>query len=152
MKKNKETNVTILDINLNESILNNYKDYYVFKNKIDIKELKKHDKIIFFNSLHLISKKSLNTIIKYLKSNDIDYINITNNMEEVLYTDYLIIKDNESVLIEGKTLSVLKETRLIKRLGFNLPFIVDLSLLLGDYGLINKIYTDQDKLIGELWK
>ena len=54
--------------------------------------------------------------------------------------------------MEGKTLECLKEEQLLKRLGFNLPFLVDLSIQLGYYGLLNEIITNNRKMIKAVWK
>ena len=43
------------------------------------------------------------------------------------------------------------EEKLLKRLGFGLPFIVDLSLSLEFYDILDKIYYDTSSLVGELW-
>ena len=93
MEIKKKTNVTIVSINLNDNILNSFSDYYIFKEKLDIKDIKLHDKFIFFNSLQLLNKNNKEKLIEYLKINKKKFIIITNNMEEVLLTDYLIVID-----------------------------------------------------------
>ena len=54
--------------------------------------------------------------------------------------------------IEGKTLSVLKEEKLIRRLGFNLPFYVDLSIQLGLYGVVDGMYLNKEDMVSAIWK
>ena len=149
---NIETNVTIMSINLSKKTLSRYKEYYVIDDNFTYDELLNNKILIFFNVLNNLKENELNKLFKFLKDNDIKFINITNNMELCLYTDYLIILDNDNVLIEGSTLEVLKNDKLLKRLGFELPFLVDLSLLLKDYNLVNKIYLNNESLVGALWK
>lgn len=149
---NIETNVTIMSINLSKKTLSRYKEYYVIDDNFTYDELLKNKRVIFFNVLNNLKENELNKLFRFLKDNDINFINITNNMELCLYTDYLIILDNDNVLIEGSTLEVLKNDKLLKRLGFELPFLVDLSLLLKDYNLVNKIYLNNESLVGALWK
>ena len=72
--------------------------------------------------------------------------------EEVLYTDYILCLYNGISAIDGKTLDVLKNEQLLKRLGFNLPFMVDMSIQLIDYGMINKIYLNNELMVNKLWK
>ena len=60
--------------------------------------------------------------------------------------------DKDQIIVEGKTLDVLKEEKLLKRLGLSLPFMVELSLLLQDYGLIDHIYLNKESLVNYLWK
>ena len=152
MEISKKTNVTIVSTNLSESILKSFSDYTVFNNSLDIKKIKELDKIVLFNVLHLLSRNNIDKLIEYLKESNKEFIIITNNMEEVMYTDYLIVIDgSESILIEGKTKLVLEESKLLKRLGFDLPFYFEMSNLLMDYGLIDNIYDNKDDLVGALW-
>ena len=53
--------------------------------------------------------------------------------------------------VEGPVVSVLKEEKILKNLGFSLPFIYDLSLQLNYYGLIDSIYLDEKVLVDKLW-
>lgn len=91
-------------------------------------------------------------LLNYLNSNEIYLINVTSNMEDVLYTDYLLCLYNGISAIDGKTLDVLENDKLLKRLGFNLPFYVDLSLQLKLYGLIKKTCLNKEKMVKCLWK
>ncbi len=152
MEISKKTNVTIVSTNLSESILKSFSDYIVFNNSLDIKKIKELDKIVLFNALHLLSRNNIDKLIEYLKESNKEFIIITNNMEDVMYTDYLIVIDeSESILIEGKTKLVLEESKLLKRLGFDLPFYFEMSNLLMDYGLIDNVYDNKDDLVGALW-
>jgi len=146
------TNVTIISTNLIRNILKNYSDYKIIDSSFNYQELLKYKKVIFFNVLSNLSFEELKKLYVYLNSNNILFINVTNNMEEVLHTKNLIIYDKEKILAEGNTLELLSNEKLIKRLGFNLPFIVELSTYLKDYNLTNKIYLDKESLIGDLWK
>lgn len=90
-------------------------------------------------------------IIKYFGQYNIHFVNLTNDIEDVLLADYLVIIYNGSVALEGSKVSVLKEEKLIKRMGYSLPFIVDLSLQLNYYGLVKKVSKNKDELVSELW-
>ena len=148
----KITNVTIISTNLNKKLLEKYEDYYVIDNNFSYDELLKHQKIVFYNVLNNLSEKELKKLFKYLKENGILFINITNDIELCLYTGYLIVYDKNKIVIEGSTLEVLKNEKIFKRLGLNLPFIIELSLLLKDYGLVEDIYVDKESLADKLWK
>lgn len=111
------------------------------------------DKIIVFDDvLTFLNPLQKSYIIKYLKDNELTYFNFTSDIEEILYTKYLIVTSKDGVIIEGKTRSVLNEEKLLKRSGFALPFSVDLSHQLKDYGLIDKEYYSIDKLVNDLWQ
>lgn len=91
-------------------------------------------------------------LLNYLNSNNILLINVTSDMEEVLYTDYVLCLYDGISAIDGKALDVLGNERILKRLGFSLPFMVDLSLQLKDYGLIDKVYLNKESMVKDLWK
>ncbi|MBQ7031229.1 MAG: hypothetical protein IJN13_02505 [Bacilli bacterium] len=148
----KITNVTIISTNLNKKILNKYEDYHVIDGDFSYEEIHEKKKVVFFNILNNLSEKELKKLFKYLKDNNILFINVTNDVELCLYTDYLIVYDKSKILMEGSTLEVLKNEKLFKRLGLNLPFIVELSLLLKDYNLVDDIYIDKESLADKLWK
>ena len=146
------TNVTIISTNINKGILNNYKNYHIIYSSFNYEELLQYKNVIFFNVLSNLESENIKKLYEYLRFNNINFINLTNNVEEVMYTDYLVVYDKEKVLIEGNTIEVLKNEKLLRRLGIKIPFIIDLSLLLKDYNLINKIYLDKESLVGDLWK
>ena len=91
-------------------------------------------------------------LLNYLNTNNITLINVTSDMEDVLYTDYVLCLYNGISAIDGKTLDVLKNEKVLKRLGFSLPFYVDLSTQLKLYGLINNVYLNKEMLVQNIWK
>lgn len=91
-------------------------------------------------------------LLNYLNSKKIMLINVTSDLEDTLYTDYTLCLYNGINAIDGKTLDVLKNEKILKRLGFSLPFMVDLSIQLQLYGLIKKVYLNKEALVKNLWK
>ena len=73
-------------------------------------------------------------------------------MEDTIYTDYLLVLYDGINAIDGKSLDVLKNEKVLKRLGFDLPFYVDLSIQLELYGLINKMYLNKEAMVKNVWK
>ena len=146
------TNVTIISTTLSKDILKKYKDYQIIDSSFNYEDLLKFKKVIFFNILNNLNKNEIEELFRYLKSNNVNFINVTNNIEEVLCTENLIVYVNDKIIAEGNTLELLKEEKLFKRLGFNLPFIINLSTLLKDYNLVNNIYLDKESLVNDLWK
>lgn len=113
---------------------------------------KGNNKFVFDDILNYVDKDIKRQVTKSLDRKGIKFINITSNIEEVLLTDYLVVLYQENIVLEGKTLEVLKEEKIIRKLGLSLPFIVDISIQLQYYGLVDKIYLDNDELVCELWK
>lgn len=107
--------------------------------------------VIFDDVLSYLSDFEKEKVVEYIHTKNIKFINITSNMEETVDAPYLIVLANDVVAIEGSTINVLKEEKLLKRLGFNLPFIVDLSLNLKSYGVIDDDIFDLDRMVDKLW-
>ena len=110
------------------------------------------DRLVFNDVLMYLTDNKKRKIIKYLKDNKIVFYNFTSNCEECLYAPYIIMINNNVVAIEGATKNVLLEEKMIKKLGFGIPFTVDLSLQLKSYGLVDTIYYDVDRIVEDLWK
>ena len=54
--------------------------------------------------------------------------------------------------LKGTPLEVLKHDNIINKIGLDVPFMVDLSVKLKDYDLIDGIELDQDRMLDILWK
>ena len=91
-------------------------------------------------------------LLNYLNYKEIILINVTSNMDDTLFTDYTLCLYYGISAIDGKTLDVFKEEKIIRRLGLDLPFMMDISIQLQYYQLINKIYLNKEKLVKKLWK
>ncbi len=110
------------------------------------------DIIIFNDVLSYLDNKTKQKIINYIKRHKLTLINFTSDIEETLLSDNVIIIKENKIILSGRTLDVLKNEKQLKLLGISLPFVVDLSIQLGLYELIKKIYVSNKKLIGDLWK
>lgn len=97
-------------------------------------------------------KKRIVSLLKEYVNNGNIVMNFTEDIEEVLYGDRIIIISDEKVIADGSTKSVLNEEKLMKKLGFGLPFIVELNKYLMDYGIIKKNELDMEKLVNKIWK
>ena len=150
MNINRNINTTILTDN-NESVLKLFPDIKVINNSEDLRHIS--DSFVIFNDvLRTLKQAELERFLEQLDGLDIHFINITSNTEEALYAESLIVYYKEKVIVEGSTISVLKEERILKKLGFKLPFIYDFSLQLNYYGVIDSIFLDENVLVNKLWK
>ena len=105
-----------------------------------LSELDYTDKLLIFD------------ILDEYKNNGGIVINFTNDVEETLFSDRIIIIYDNKLVVDGKTLSVLNEEKILKRLGIGIPFIVELNKYFMDYGMIDKYYLTNEKLVNALWK
>lgn len=146
---NHNINTTILtDNNLEILSLLNGED--IISNLDDLKKIKSSF-VVFNDVLRDLKEKDFLKLMNLLERNNIHFINITSNIEEALYAQKLMVYVGGKVEIEGATVSVLKEEKILKRLGFSLPFVVDLSLQLNYYNLIDAVFLDERLLVDKLW-
>ncbi len=88
----------------------------------------------------------------YRSKYNLTLISTTNKLEDTLYSDYLFIIDNGNIYLEGKPLDVLEKDNVLNKLGLSLPFMIDLSVKLRDYNLLDNIELDKDRMVDILWK
>ena len=99
-----------------------------------------------------LRKSYIEKIYKFAKKNKISIINVASSLDDVLYSDYVIFLYNSKIAMEGNVMDSLKEEKLIKRLGFRLPFMYDLSLQLNYYEVLDEIVIDREKMVEKIWK
>ena len=111
----------------------------------------KGDIVIIDNLLNKLNCHNKNIIVKILNKLKIKVINMTNNMEDTLLGENIIIMDKGKIMLNDKKENIFMKYHDIKKIGLDLPFIVDLSIKLKYYGLVNKIYFNMEELIGAIW-
>lgn len=103
--------------------------------------------IILDEAFTYMSKSQSIKILNILKNLNITVISVTHDVEELLYSDNIIIIKDGKIIANEK-----KETIFEKQLLNDYPFVVDLSLKLKYYELVDNIsYTYKD-LVNEIWK
>lgn len=115
--------------------------------------LLREPELIFVDNLFSdLDKKTMSKILSYMKVKKITFVHVSTCIEDSLNYPYMVVLDKGSIAIEGKTMQVLEQEKILKRLGIGLPFYVDLSIQLRLYGLIDKICLSKEELEGALWK
>ena len=149
-------NYCILSNNPDENFINKLGSIPVVKdlefNKlVERLEFFPNKQVIFNETLYGLKLDEKMEIFKLLKKQNISYINVTSNVEDALYSDYIFVYDGNKLVLEGNRNEDLKEEKTLKRLGYGLPFVVDLSIQLNYYDIFNKVYYDLDELVRALW-
>lgn len=156
MMFDEKINYCILHNNPDENFINKLGSIPVVKdlefNKlVERLEFFPNKQVIFNETLYGLKLDEKMEIFKLLKKQNISYINVTSNVEDALYSDYIFVYDGNKLVLEGSRNEVLKEEKTLKRLGYGLPFVVDLSIQLNYYDIFNKVYYDLDELVRALW-
>lgn len=112
--------------------------------------------IILDEALTMIDLDVREKIYKVLrqvnKEKGITILNVTHEIDEVLYGDTIIVLDNGKVVLNGSNEEVLEKEKVFNEIGIALPFMAELSIKLKYYGLIDHIILDMDEMVEELWK
>lgn len=117
----------------------------------------KHPKIIicdnaFSNVDNLLKDKILKKLKRLSKEQNISIINITNDTEDILYGDNLVIISDNKIILNDKKEIIYNNEQLFKSLNLKMPFMVELSLKLKYYNLLNNTEIDMNRMINKLWK
>ena len=112
--------------------------------------------LIIDNAFTMLDGVTKNKVLKVLKKlqkeKEMTIIFITSNIEDTVYSDKIIVLNNGKIVLEGTKNAVYKEEKLLKKIGLNLPFMVDLSNKLSYYGLIDKTLLNMENMVDKLWK
>jgi len=100
-----------------------------------------------------LDKKEIEDVVKTIRTyKDLTTVLTTINLNDSLYTDYLYIIGDKKIKLKGEPLKVLEKDNIINKSGLNLPFMIDLSVKLKDYELLDSIELDKDRMVNKLWK
>ena len=97
-------------------------------------------------------KEKILKILKELNDKGLTIINISHDIEDTLISDKIYVLDSGEIVLEGTKEEVYKEEKKLHNLGFNLPFMVELSNRLMFYNLIDHTIYDMEEMVNTLWK
>ena len=101
-----------------------------------------------FSSIDFNSAKKI--LLKLKSIDNLTIIMSSNNLDLSTESSKLIILNKGEVVLDGDTLDVLKEDSLLNKVGLDLPFMIDLSIKLKYYDLLDDIEFDMDRMVDKL--
>lgn len=102
--------------------------------------------LILDEAFTFMNKAKKYKILEILKKLDITIISVTHDIEELMFADNIILLKNGKILANDK-----KENIFEKELLKNIPFIVDLSMKLKYYDLVQDISYSYKELVNKIW-
>lgn len=126
------------------------------KIKVNIASILIHKpKIILLDNvlckLNYKDKKLIIKILKdYQKESKLTVILITNDINDTLLSDRIIVLENGKVSLDDSPKNIYQNDR-IEKMGFDLPFIVELSHNLILYDLLDNVYLTDKGVLDKLW-
>lgn len=112
--------------------------------------------LILDEAFTMIDNKYKTEILELLKNihkkNNTTIIMITHDTNDCLLGDKIVLMKDGVIIKEGLKEEICKEEKLFHELGLELPFMVDLSIKLQYYGLIDEIIYDMNEMVDTIWK
>lgn len=96
--------------------------------------------------------KIINVLHDKCQNEELTVLFTTNNLNDTLFVDQLIVLNQGKIVLSGEKIDVLKEDQQLLKLGLEIPFILDLSIKLKFYKLIDQFYLNMEELVNALWK
>lgn len=128
----------------------------IFLTQIAIAILNASDIVMIDEIDSYLSKEELIKIYKLFNScidkYDLTFIITCLNLDSTIFVDKICIINKGKIALKGEPLRVLDKDNILNKIGLEVPFMIDLSVKLKDYQLINKIILNQEEMIEELWK
>ena len=98
-------------------------------------------------------KKEMINLLRTLQlETNISIVMTTSDLNVALESDYLYIVDEKQILLEGEPLSIIEKDNVLNKIGLELPFMIDLSVKLRDYNVVDKVELDMDRMVDTIWK
>ncbi len=101
---------------------------------------------------YITKKKQEEFMVLLKKIKGLTVIISSNDLSSSLYSEHLHLFHKGKLILSGKTMEVLKKDSIINKLGLELPFMVDLSLKLQYYNLLEDIELGMNGMVQKLWK
>ena len=137
--KSPQTFMDIIKLNIYYSLINNKYKFIVIDDLIDY--LNSRDKMVIYELIKKRHKQFKKTILV-----------CSNNAYGMIYFKRILVLNKGIIKFDGTLKKISEIERVFDELGIYMPFIVDLSIKLKLYNLIDKIYTDNVKLVNDIWK
>lgn len=156
MEFSDNVNYVVLSNNADKKFMSKFGVYQIidilpFEKLKNTLEMFPSKNVVLSDSLSGLSNKEKKEILELLNKQNIHYINVTSNVEDALFGDYVIVYDEDMKVLEGNMEMVLKNEKILKKLGFGVPFVVDLAIQLMYYDILDRVYFDVDNLLEALW-
>lgn len=111
-------------------------------------------KVLLLDSvLDIFSNEAYQKIVNVLRNIDdeLTIINFTNSLEIAYNSDRIILLDNYKMIGEYKPVDIYNNDKLFYEHNLEIPFIVDLSIKLKMYNLIDKEFFNMKEMVDDIW-
>ena len=114
--------------------------------------------LVLDEALMMIDINEKEEILKILKDYNIrkrvTILYLTHDLNEALYSDRLVVLNEGKIILDGKIPYVFQEEAVMRKMGLEFPFIVELIRKLKVYNILkeHKDYESFERLVDDIWK
>lgn len=113
-------------------------------------------KVLFLDNVFSVFSPSEETEIlhilkEFIEKEKITIINFSSTLNEMFASDKIILLSNFEIIGQYLLNDVYRDDKLFYQNGLEIPFIVDLSIKLKMYDLIDKNYTNMKAMVDDIW-
>ena len=76
----------------------------------------------------------------------------TSLLADTIYSDAILVIDDGIIRYSGNIETILEYDNILTRLGIEIPVMVDMSLKLKFYNLLNRVILDEREMVDALWE
>ena len=105
-----------------------------------------------FSNMNSTDQNFMLKKLKELNEDGLTILNITSKLDTIYNSHIVYVLSNFQIELKGTVLEIFEKDSYLRKIGLNIPFIIDLSLKLKVYNLIDQIYFDRKSLEDNLWK
>lgn len=109
-------------------------------------------KIVFIDDLNDDNGCIIDMLKRIALEFNISIFFTTNNLGMCSQSDNIYLLSDKKIVISGDYKYMCNHDNILSRNGIIIPTMIDLSLKLKDYNLINNIVLDPIRMVDELWK
>lgn len=78
-------------------------------------------------------------------------ISTTSSLGDAIYSDAILVIEDGKIKYSGKLDEILKHDNSLVKLGIDIPVMMDMSLKLQFYDLLDKVILNPEEMVDELW-
>lgn len=92
-------------------------------------------------------------ILNNIKNNyNISIVFTTSQISSIIDLENIIVLGNGKIVMQGNYNDIIKRDNELSKLGIEIPIMIDLSLKLQFYNLLDDIYYNVEGMVDKLWK
>ena len=88
---------------------------------------------------------------RVIKEFGVIVISTTSNLSDTIYSDAILVIDDGVIRYSGRLNDILEYDNTLTRLGIEIPVMMDISLKLKFYDLLDRVILNEEEMVDELW-